>query len=99
MSPRQILYSKKFETLLCKIGELVSAYDVKPDNKTSKQRAFHALYIAPNDSGTGHSVFKLGTKSMIVTPKCKPIPMPNDVIQVIDQMEEDDGSLEGIVVL
>ena len=70
------------------MGELILAYDVKSDNKTSKPRAFHALYIGPNDAGTGHSVFKLSTKKMIVTPRCKPIPMPDDVIEVVNQMGE-----------
>ena len=46
MSPRQIL--------LCKMSELVLAYDVKSDNKILKPRAFYALYIGPNDGGTGH---------------------------------------------
>ena len=80
------------------MGELVLTYDITSNNKTSKPRAFYALYIGPNNAGTGHSVFKLETKSMIVTPKCKPIPMPNDVIQLINQMGIDDGSSEeGIV--
>ena len=34
---------------------------------------------------------------MTVTPRCKPIPMPDDVIVVINQMGEDNGSPEGIV--
>ena len=97
MSPRQILFGMKFKTPLCKIGELVLACDVKSNNKTSKPRAFYAIYTQPNDAGNGHSVFKLVTKSMTVTPRCKPIPMPNDVIQVINKMGEDDGSPEGIV--
>ena len=79
------------------MGELVLAYDVKSNNKTSKPRAFHALYIGPNDAGIDHLVFKLATKNMILTPRCKPIPMPDDVIQVINQMGEYDGSPEGIV--
>ena len=62
MTPRQILFGKKFKTLLCKIGKLVMAYDVTADNKTTKPRALYALYIGPNDSGTGHQVFKLATK-------------------------------------
>ena len=33
MSPRQILFGKKFKTPLCKMGELVLEYDVKSDNK------------------------------------------------------------------
>ena len=79
------------------MGELVLAYDIKLNNKTSKPRAFYALYIGPNDEGTGHSVFKLSTKAMIVTPRCKPIPMPDDVIAVVNQMEVDDGPPEVIV--
>ena len=53
------------------MGELVLAYDVKSDNKTSKPWAFYKLYIGPNNGGTGHSLFKLSTMTMIVTPKCK----------------------------
>ena len=79
------------------MGELVLAYDVQSNNKTSKPRAFYVLYIGPNDGGKGHLVFKLSTKSMIVTPRCKPVPMPDDVIEVVKQMGEDNGSPDGIV--
>ena len=61
MSPRQILFGKKFKTPLWKISELVMVYDVTSSNKITDPRAFFALYIGPNDSGTGHIVFKLGT--------------------------------------
>ena len=53
MSPRKIILGKKFKILLCKMGELVLAYDIQSNNKTSKPRAFYALYIRPNDGGTG----------------------------------------------
>ena len=66
------------------MDEIVLAYDVKSDNKTHKPRAYRALYIGLNDIGTGHSVFKLATKKMLVTPRCKPIPIPDDVIKVIN---------------
>ena len=62
ISPRQILFGKKFKTPLCKIGELVMAYNVTSSNKTMDPRAFFGLYIRPNYSGTGHTVFKLATK-------------------------------------
>ena len=65
--------------------------------KTSKPRTFYALYIGANDGGTGHSVFKLSTKSMIVTPRCKPIPILDDVIEVVNQMGQDDRLPDGIV--
>ena len=97
MSARKILFGKKFKTPLCKMGELVLEYDEKLNNKISKPRAFYALYIGPNDGGTGHSVFKLSTKATIIIPRCKPIPMPDNVIELVNQIGEDNGSLEGIV--
>ena len=90
LSPRQILYGKKFRTLLCKMGELVMAYTVRANSKTSRPRAFYALYIGPNDGGTGHSVFKFSTKKMIITTKCKPVPIPDDVIDVMNKMGKDE---------
>ena len=96
ISPRQIIFGKKFKTPLCKMEELVLEYGVLSSNKTLKPRAFYALYIRPNDGGTGHLVCKLSTNDMIITPRCKPIPMPDDVVKVVNQMGEDDGLLDGI---
>ena len=62
ISPRQILFRKKIKTPLCKIGKSVLAYAVRTNNKTSRPRAFYALYIGSNDGVTGYSVFKLSTK-------------------------------------
>ena len=97
MSPRQIIFENKFKTPLCKMGELVLAYDVLSNNRTSKPRVFYALYIGQNYGGKGHSVFKLSMKKMIITPRCKPIPMADNIIKVINQMGEDDRSPDGIV--
>ena len=60
-------------------------------------RAFYALYIGPNDGGTGHSVFKVSTKKLIITPRCRPIPIPNNVIKVANQIGEDDRKPDRIV--
>ena len=54
MSPRQILFGKKFKTPLYKISKLVMAYNVTANNKATIPRAFYALYIRPNDNDTGH---------------------------------------------
>ena len=88
MSPRQILFSKKFKTPLCKISKLVIAYDVTAttNNKTTIPRVFYALYIGPNDSGTGHQVFKLLSNRLVTTPKCKPVGMPDNVNKVVNDM-------------
>ena len=97
MSSRQILFGKKFKTPLCKIGVLVMAYDVTSSNKTTEPRAFFGLYIGPNDSGNGHTVFKLATKQLVTTPKCKPKPMAEDVVEIVnnvDKQEQMPGSIQ-----
>ena len=75
------------------MGKLVLAYDVKANNKTSQPRAFYELYIGPNDEGTSHLEFQLSTKQIIITPRCKPVPvpMPDDVIEVVDKIRKDKG--------
>ena len=75
------------------------AYDVTTDNKTTTPRAFYALYIGPNDSGTGHQVFTLMTRRMVTTPKCKPIPISDDVIEVVNDLGEQDDMPSGIEFL
>ena len=90
------IFGIKFKTPLCKIGELVKTYDVTSSNKTTNKRAYVALYIGPNDSGTGHIVFKLGTKQLVTTPKCKPKPMAKDVVKVVNEMGKQEGMPDGI---
>ena len=34
---------------------------------------------------------------MIITPRCKPIPMPDNIIEVVNKMREDDGMLDRMV--
>ena len=75
------------------------AYDTTSDNKTTTPRAFYALYIGPNDGGTGHQVFNLSNKEMITTPKCKPVPMPDDVIEVVNEVGKQEGMPNGIEFL
>ena len=66
LSPRQILSGKKFKTPLCKIGELVMAYNIKASKNTLRSIAIYALCIGPNNSSTSHSVFKLSTKQLLI---------------------------------
>ena len=91
MSPRQILFGRKFKTPLCKIGELVMTYDVTAKNKTRISRALYAFYIGPNDNGTGHQVFELLLKHIVTTPKCKHVPMPDNLTQVVNDMGKQEG--------
>ena len=93
ISLRQILFGKKLKTLLCKIGKLVMAYDVTASNKITHPRAFFALYIRPNDSSTGHILFKLTTTRLVTTPKCKPKPMAEDIVEVVNMMGKQEETL------
>ena len=70
MPPRQFVFRKKFKTPLCKIGELVMAYNV----------TFFTLYVGPIDSSSGHTVFKLSTEKLVITPKCQPKLMAEDIV-------------------
>ena len=99
MSPRQIIYGKRFHTPLCKIGELVLAYNTEVSNDTGKERAFFALYVGPRDNGTGHEVIKLSTKQRVNTPKCIPKPMTQDIIDVVNLLGEEEGLQDGIQFL
>ena len=99
MSPRQIMFGWKFIPPLCKIGELVLAYDTYGSNDTGQKRAFYGLYIELNENGTGHCMFKLQTKRMVTTPKCKLKPMPQDVIDIVNKLGEEEGVPDGIQFL
>ena len=50
----------------------------------------------PIDNGTGHSVFKLKTKEKISVPRVIPIPMPELINKVVNNMGEKEGEGEGI---
>ena len=86
MSPRQILFDKKFKTPLCKISELVMAYNVTSSSKTIDPRVFFALYNRPS-----RTVFKLATKRLVITTKCKRTPMAEDIVEVVNEMGKQEG--------
>ena len=72
------------------------AYNMTSSNKTTDPRAFFVLYIGPNNIGTGRIVFKLRTKRLVTTPKCKPKPMAEDVVKVVNEMGKQEGMPDGI---
>ena len=96
MTPRQLLFRKIFKTPLYIFFELVMAYKVTASNKpTHPPRAFLAMYIKPNDNGTGHIVFKLLMKRLVTTPKCKSKLVAKVIVEVVNEM----GQQEGMSVL
>ena len=52
---------------------------------TLRPRILYALYIAPNDNGKGHLIFKLSTKMILATIKYQPIHAPEDLIETINE--------------
>ena len=68
-------------------GELVIAYDSKVVNKTLRPRIFYALYIRPNDDGSGHLIYRLSTDQILVTKDCQSVPVPEDLIEAISKTD------------
>ena len=62
------------------------AYDNNTSNKTFHLRPFYTLYFGPNDSGTGHLIFKLSMKQILTRPKYKPVHMPENLTKTINKM-------------
>ena len=60
------------------------AYDNNTRSNTFYLRTFYALYIGPNNSGTGHLIFKLSTEQILITSRVKPVPMSKDLIKTIN---------------
>ena len=75
---------------------MVIAYDTLVSNDTGQPRAFFALYIEPNENGTGHRVIKLQIKRLVATPKCIPTPMTQNIIYVVNKMVRQEGAPDGI---
>ena len=48
---------------------------------------FYALYIGPNGNGIGHLLFKVSTKHTLVIMKYKSVPVPEDLIGIINEMD------------
>ena len=63
------------------------AYDNNARNKTLYQIIFYVLNIGPNDNGTGHLIFKLWTKQILIALKYKPLPMSEELIETLNEMD------------
>ena len=62
------------------------AYEPKSSNDTSVPQAFYALYLYPNQNGSGHVVFSLKLKTRRSTQKCVLQPMTQDIIDLVNKM-------------
>ena len=96
MSPRRIMYGRGFKTPLCKFGELVMAYEPNSSNNTNVPRCFYALYLYPNENGSGHVVFSLKLKTRRSTQKCVLQPMTQDIIDLVNNLGTEEKVQDGI---
>ena len=60
-------------------GELIIPYDNKVRYKTLHPRAFYALYIKPNEKGSGHLIYRLSTDQIVVTKEYQTVLLPQDI--------------------
>ena len=95
ISPRSIVTGKVLQILPCKVGEYIQA-KVPTTNKTDEERIVDALYIGPNNNGTGHYMFKLKKKERISVPKVTSLPIPESLKKVMNKMGAKEGQVEGI---
>ena len=63
------------------------AYNNNARSNALYPRTFYTLYIGLNDSATGHLMFKLSTKQILITLKYKPVPMPENLTRTINEMD------------
>ena len=68
MSQREIVTGKILHKLPRRIEEYVQA-KIPTTNKSNKKRRMDALYVGPNNNGTGHYIFQLKMKEKISVPK------------------------------
>jgi hypothetical protein len=59
LSPREIITGRKLRLPPHEIGQFVHASVGETNNRTDEYRTFEALYIGPNDNGSGHHIFDI----------------------------------------
>ena len=64
LSPREIVTGHKFRCPKTQIEQYVQGL-VGSTNDTENERSIDALYLGRADNGSGHRVFKLGTKAVV----------------------------------
>ena len=95
LSPREIVTGNKFRCPKVRVGQYVQGL-VGGTNDKKQERLIDALYLGRADNGSGHSVFKLDTKSVVSVNKVVIIPTPQAVIDRINQIRVSEKQPEGI---
>jgi hypothetical protein len=95
LSPREIVTGKKFRCPSVKIGKSVQE-QTEGSSSTDKERSIDALYIGCTNNGSGHIVFKLGTKQPVSVNRITPIPTTEAIIETVNNVGEQEGQPEGL---
>ena len=96
ISPREIIKGIRLKCPKHRCGEYVQAH-VPGDNTIEKERTEDALYLRPDDNQKGYIVFKLNTKQPISVGRVTPIPMPQDIIDRVNDMGAAEKQPNGLV--
>ena len=61
------------------------AYNTNAGHNTLHPRTLYVLCIRLNDNGISHLIVKLSKKQILVTIKYQTVPVPEDLIEVINE--------------
>lgn len=95
LSPREIVTGNKFRRPKIQIGQYVQGL-VDGTNNREKERSINALYLGRADNGSGHRVFKLGTKVVVSVNRVMIILTPQTIMGWVDKMGVSEKQPEGI---
>jgi hypothetical protein len=95
LSPREIVTGKKFRCPSIRIGQYVQGH-TGGTNDTGKERSIDSLYLGLADNGSGHEVYKLSTKQLVLVNHVTPIPTTDDMIGTVNNIAEQEAQPEGI---
>ena len=74
-------------------GELVIAYDTNAGNNRLRPRIFYELYMGPNDDGNVNLIYKLSTDQTLLTMKYQAVPVPKDLIKVMNKTDASNNKI------
>lgn len=95
LSPREIVTGNKLRYPKVKLGSYVQAI-VGGTNDTDVERSIDGLYIGRSDNGSGHQVLKIKTMRVVSVNRVTEIPIPQEIINKINELGTKQKQSEGI---
>jgi len=92
MSPRKLVTDRALKLSRLQLGQYLQAH-LGGSNSVEEERTCDALYIGRSDSSKkGHLIFKLSTRQPISCNKVTPIPVTQDHIDWVNEIEKERSS-------